>query len=536
MNKKIVLIFAILSSIEVEMDAGNLKNMPNILCITCEDISPRIGCFGDSVAITPNLDTFSQKAVRCTNMFTTVGVSAPSRSALITGMYPTAIGSNYMRNNSGNLPNGLEKYEVVPDAGIKCFTEYLRAAGYYCTNNSKTDYQFTSPLTAWDENGKDAHWRNRPQGMPFFSVFNLEITHESQIWERHSMPLRLDVDDIIVPKYLPDDPIIRYDMAVMYSNIAIMDCQFQHLLDQLKEDGLEDNTIIIWYSDNGGPLPREKRSIYDSGMKVPFMISFPDGYQAGCIDENLYMFPDIPATILSLAGIRPPDYMQGRAFYGKYKNYVPRKYVYGARNRMDKQINKQGVVRSLEYRYVKNYTPEVSNFRPVKYRMSMPMMNRIIELLNRDSLNEAQMRWFVSPVADEEFYVLSEDPYEVRNQIGNPKYKKIIEQMRKEHIRWVNEECPRWNQTELENREFMWPKGKQPVVPKPQIDIDKGWAKLSSTLPGVSFAYKINGRGYDSEHWFLYCSPIELKKGDMIEVIGCRAGMINSEKVKYVVE
>lgn len=533
MTRKIFLGAAMAASVACLNARENSKGRLNILCITCEDISPRVGCFGDTVAVTPNLDAFSEHAVRCTNMFTTVGVSAPSRSALITGMYPTAIGSNYMRSGDGNPAEGVSPYEVVPDAGIKCYTEYLRAAGYYCTNNDKTDYQFRSPLTAWDENGKSAHWRNRPEGSPFFAVFNLGVTHESQIWERQDMPLKVAPEDIAVPPYFPDDPVVRHDMAVMYSNIAVMDWQFGRLLDELEADGLADNTVIMWFSDNGGPLPREKRAIYESGMKVPFMISFPDGYRAGDIDENMYMFPDIPATILSIAGICPPDYMQGRAFYGEYINYKPREYVYGARNRMDDQVNKQGAVRDSNFRYVRNYTRDVSNFRPTPYRMSMPMMRRMLELLQRDSLEKEQMRWFVAPVAEEEFYVLSEDPYELHNRIADPAYQKDIERMRNEFDRWIDEECPRWKQSEAESWEYMWPGGKQPAVPDPVIDARSGHVRIASELEGVSFAYQINGKGYSEDHWFLYSEPLRLHKGDVLTVIGCRAGMKDSRVVTY---
>lgn len=267
---------------------------PNILCITCEDISPRLGCYGDKVAVTPNLDKFAETAIKYTGMYTTVGVSSPSRAALITGMYPTTIGANYMRNftKPEAMPEGIPPYQVVLPDGIKCYTEYLRAAGYYCTNSVKTDYQFNAPVTAWDECNNKAHWKNRPKGMPFFSIFNLTVTHESQVWKRIGKPLVVNPDNIVIPPYFPDDAVIRHDMAVMYSMIAEMDKQFKKLVDELKAAGEYDNTIIIWYSDNGGPLPREKRAIYETGTNVPFMVSFPDGYRAGETDENLYMFPD----------------------------------------------------------------------------------------------------------------------------------------------------------------------------------------------------------------------------------------------------
>lgn len=515
---------------------GKTIDRPNILCITCEDISPRLGCYGDPVAKTPNLDEFAERAIRFTRMYTTVGVSSPSRSALITGMYPTAIGSNYMRNQ-GNvkfLPEGITPYQVVLPTGVKCYTEYLRAAGYYCTNNAKTDYQFEAPLTAWDENGKKAHWKHAPKGKPFFSIFNLDVTHESQVWARGNKPLVVSPDDIQVPPYYPDDEVVRHDMAVLYSNIYEMDRQFQVLVDELKAAGKWENTIIIWFSDNGGPLPREKRAIYESGMLVPFMISFPDGYRSGTTEDRMCMFPDIPATILSLAGICPPEYMQGEAFLGKYATTEERQYVYGARNRMDEQIDKQGAVRDKRYRYVRNYNPERSNYNPNAYRLQMPMMRRIIDLLQKDSLEADQMRWFAAPRSKEEFYDVENDPSEMHNLIGDPRYQADIQRMRKELDRWIEEDCPRWRQTELESLEYMWPGRKQPVLHKPTCVESKRGIELKSEDEGVSFAYQINGKGLKEGHWFLYTKPIKLKQNDRLTVVSVRAGMKNSEQIVYV--
>lgn len=515
--------------------AQNLER-PNILCITCEDISPRLGCYGDPVAKTPNLDQFAERAIRFTRMYTTVGVSSPSRSALITGMYPTAIGSNYMRNFGPQryMPEGITPYQVVLPTGIKCYTEYLRAAGYYCTNNAKTDYQFDAPLTAWDEQGKTAHWKHTPKGMPFFSIFNLGITHESQIWVRNDKPLVVLPDQIQVPPYYPDDEVIRHDMAVLYSNIYEMDKQFQALVDELKAAGKWENTIIIWYSDNGGPLPREKRAIYESGMLVPFMIRFPDGYRAGTEENRMCMFPDIPATILSLAGVCPPAYMQGKAFLGKYAEESHRQYVYGARNRMDEQIDKQGAVRDSRYRYVRNYNPDRSNYNPNAYRLQMPMMRRMIDLLQKDSLEAEQMRWFMAPRGEEEFYDVENDPYEMHNLIGDPRYIVDIQRMRKELDRWIDEDCPRWKQTELENQEQMWPNKQQPVLKRPTSIETKEGVVLQSEDAGVSFAYQINGKGLKEGHWFLYSRPIQLKQNDRLTAVSVRAGMKTSEQMIYV--
>lgn len=293
------------------------QKRPNIICIVCEDISPMVGCFGDKVAVTPNLDEFSKSAIRFTNVHSNIGVSSPSRYALITGRYPMADGANYMRTlgSPEQKPEGVQPYSVIVNPDVKCYTEYLRKAGYYCTNNAKTDYQFTIPATAWDECGTDAHWMNRPEGMPFFSIFNIEVTHESRVWRRTNEKLSVNPSDIVVPPYYPDNDIVRHDMAVAYSNITEMDKMFKKLVDELKEANVYDNTIIIWYSDNGGPLPHHKREIYDRGTNVPFMISFPDGYKAGTVLSQLVNNGiDFYASVCDWAGVSPIEGTSGVSY------------------------------------------------------------------------------------------------------------------------------------------------------------------------------------------------------------------------------
>ena len=232
---------------------------PNILWITTEDMSPDLGCYGDSEARTPNLDRFASEGARFSNAFSISGVCAPSRSALITGMYPTSIGTHHMRSKG------------VPPPDVKCFTEYLLAAGYYCSNNVKTDYNFDPPLTAWDESSRKAHWRGRAEGQPFFSVINFTVTHESRIRAEPERFARLtaaltpedrhDPAKAQLPPYYPDDPIVRRDWANYYDLITAMDYKVGELLAQLEEDGLADNTIVFFYGDHGRGLPRAKRWI-----------------------------------------------------------------------------------------------------------------------------------------------------------------------------------------------------------------------------------------------------------------------------------
>src|SRR5918994_2260109 len=241
---------------------------PNILWISNEDMSPRLGAYGDGLARTPTLDRLAKESVRFTNAFTTAPVCAPSRAAIITGMYQNAIGAQHMRTTENTVAELPGPYLAVPPSYVKAFPEYLRAAGYYTSNRAKTDYQFGTPFTIWDDLGNQAHWRNRAdKSQPFFSVFNLEITHESRIFPsspaRAGKPLGTDAAKLQVPPYYPDTPLVREELARMYDNIADMDAQVGAILKQLEEDGLADNTIVFYWSDHGDGIPRGKRSLYD---------------------------------------------------------------------------------------------------------------------------------------------------------------------------------------------------------------------------------------------------------------------------------
>ena len=222
--------------------AQTAARRPNIIWISNEDMSPRLGAYGDRVARTPVLDRLARESVRYTRAFTTAPVCAPSRAAIITGMYQTAIGAQHMRTTEDRVPELPGPYLAVPPFYVKAFPEYLRAAGYYTTNRAKTDYQFGVPFTIWDEVGRTAHWRNRPdKSQPFFSVFNLEVTHESQIFPtspaRQGKRLITDPKELQVPPYYPDTPLVREELARMYDNIADMDTQVGELLKQLEDEG-----------------------------------------------------------------------------------------------------------------------------------------------------------------------------------------------------------------------------------------------------------------------------------------------------------
>ncbi|MFR9620849.1 MAG: sulfatase [Rikenellaceae bacterium] len=522
--------------------AASAAQRPNILLVTCEDISPYLGCYGDEVATSPNIDRFASEGVMFTDMHTTIGVSAPSRFAIITGMYPSAMGANYMRTyvnietKPEQYPEGLTPYQVILPDEVKAFTEYLREEGYYCINNGKSDYQFNAAKSTWNETGGKASWRNCPEGMPFFVMSNLMETHESRVWVSAQKPITTDPNDIVVPLYYPDNDTIRRDMAIMYSNITRMDQQFQDILDALEEDGLADNTIVIFMSDNGGPLPRQKRAIYESGTRVPFIVRYPDGESAGVVNSELAMFVDISATILSLAGIEPPKHLHGEALLGKYKHKKERDYIYAARNRVDEKYDNQAAVRDHRFRYIRNYDIDHPNYIGVGYRLSMPMMRNVLELYERGELNEAQSQWFSLPRPAAEFYDDVADPHSVNNLIDDPQYAEDIARLKAELDRWLAEENPDWSLSEQQRRELILPNnGEQPVLAPPTISKRGKTLEITSDNSGASIIYKVNGHGDTKSSWYLYTSKIKgLKSGDVVTAEATRAGYKSSTTTKYI--
>ncbi len=510
------------------------KEQPNILLITVEDISPMLSFYGDPVAKTPVLEQITEEGIVFTNMYAPMGVCAPARAALITGMYPSSIGANNMRTNRKTLPDGIPPYEAVPPAEVKCYTEFLRAAGYYCTNNEKTDYQFNAPITAWDENGKTASWRNRPDGMPFFSIINLMTTHESQVWDRSNDPKTILPEDVPVPPYYPDNETTRKDIARVYDNIRIMDREVGEIIDLLKEDGLYDNTILVFYSDHGGPLPRQKREIYDSGLHVPFLIRFPDQSHAGTRVKDLVSFVDVPPTMLSLAGIEPPEYMHGKAFWGDYKE-EPRDYIFAARDRVDGHYDIRRMVRNHDYLYVRNYRPEVSAYQDVKFRYNLDIMNEMLRMRDEGKLNEDQMYWFRQTKQPEELYDVEKDPHQLNNIAADPQYEDVLEEMREVHENWMKEIGDKGLMSEKELVWSMWPGGIQPETEEPAISENSRLITITSETEGASIAYMINkNTPQPHKRWLLYHEPVVLNAGDTIFATAHRIGYKPSGEVVVV--
>jgi arylsulfatase A-like enzyme len=509
------------------------KQRPNILWLVTEDISPYLSFYGDSTAKTPNLDRLAKEGVVYTNAFSTAGVCAPSRSAIITGMYATSIGTHNMRTSAGVPLKNITSYSAVVPLYVKMFTEYMRKSGYYCTNNAKQDYQFKAPLSGWDESSKKAHWRNRKPGQPFFAVFNFDVTHESQVWERKNEPLLVNPTDVKLPPYYPESPVIRKDMARMYSNIMVMDGQVGKLLNQLKEDGLLDKTIIFFYSDNGGPLPRGKREIYESGIHLPMVIRFPNKVNAGKRDSRLVSYVDLAPTVLSLAGVKIPEYIQGIAFEGSQKG-TERKYVYAARDRMDTAYDIVRTVRDRKFQYLKNFQPEKPYMQDITYRLDMDLMKELLRFNKEHRLNAIQNLWFRKTKPVEELYDIEADPYNLNNLAQDKKYAGKLEELRNELSSWMNLTNDKGFIPEEELVKQMWGyKDAPPGTASPCYRVEVDMVSLECLTEGASISWQWidEGASPKKNEWNVYNGPIQIQKGKELVAIAERIGYNSSEVV-----
>jgi arylsulfatase A-like enzyme len=412
---------------------------PNILWITCEDISPCLGCYGDPLAITPNLDRLAGRSIRYTNAYATAPVCSPSRSCLVTGLYATSLGTQHLRS------------QIAIPRQIEPFPKLLRAAGYYCSNNSKEDYNFKDP-TIWDDSSEKAHWRNRPIGQPFFSVFNLMTTHQSQIngsdeefearcGSKLKPEERHDPRKMLLPPYYPDTPMVRKMWARYYDLITIMDKQVGDILRDLEIDAVSENTIVFFFSDHGMGTPRFKRSLYDSGLRVPLLVRVPAPHQGmvplapGGRSDQLVSFVDFAPTVLSLAGQSIPPTMQGQPFLGRATS--SRDYIVGAAGRVDEAYEMSRCVRDKRYKYIRNFLPHLPYVQPSDYCDQAEIMQELRSVAAAGGLAGMEKLFWQPTKPPEELYDTWVDPNEVRNLAGAAEHAETLSQMRKRLRDWM---------------------------------------------------------------------------------------------------
>ncbi len=507
---------------------------PNILWISCEDISPNLGCYGDPWASTPNLDRLAAQGVRFTRAFTPSAVCAVVRCGIITGVYSCSIGGHHMRNR------------IIPPPHIKCFTEYLRAAGYWCTNRSKTDYQFESPLTAWDRNGpRHDDWRSRPPGKPFFCVINLTISHESQA--RHSeefhrrLRQRLRPEQIhreedagrYLPPYIPNTPEARRNWAYYYDNISEMDRQVGEILRRLEEDGLAENTIVVFWSDHGQGLPRGKRWLYDSGTHIPLIVRWPGKIPPGSVRHDLVSVLDLAPTMLALAGLEVPEYMHGRVFLGPRTEPEP-EYLFFHRDRMDETFDKIRAVRDRRFLYIRNLEPYRPYSQPIQYMDLMPAMQQWRRLASLGHLRGPQRLWFAPTKPVEELYDTQADPHNIHNLAHDPRYAQVLQRMRQALEQWQEEIGDLGMLPEPVMMHRMKPLGRIPRTAAPVAQTSpatdgKVQVQLSCPTEGASIAWRVAGR---DGSWHLYTKPVLVEPGAVVEALACRLGYFDSPVIR----
>ena len=426
---------------------------PNIIWITIEDQSQYLLPFNGNQDISlPNLEKIAKEGLIFENMYAPYPVCAPARSSIITGMYPNSIGTHNMRalsygtykktgefgeRNENEKVLGIPRYSSKIAESIKTFPTILRENGYFTFNRAKGDYNFIISDSTWSEYGTRKKFNKSDS--PFFAVYNYNITHESSMWERDKEPLMVDPNKLNVPPIFPDDSIVRHSLAVNYSNLIEMDKQVGKLVDDLKKEGLYDDSYIFFYSDHGGPFPRHKRAIYETGTKVPFFIKFPKG-KSESIDKNQFLsFVDFAPTTLSIAGIEPPGFLQGKAFLGKYKDEFQREHLFTASDRFDENPDRIRAVRDDKFKYIRNYFPENSHALNVAYRKQMVLMRHLTSLHLTGKLSEEHDLWFRVPKLREELYDLENDPFELNNLSGNPDYSDKLKNLSDVLDNWIKE-------------------------------------------------------------------------------------------------
>jgi N-sulfoglucosamine sulfohydrolase len=511
---------------------------PNIIWLNIEDLSPHLGCYGDSTVPTPNIDRLAREGIRYTNFFTTAGVCAPSRNAIATGRIQTSNGGHNMRTMMNTYPEktGLPKeYSAVMPSDVKHFAELLRKEGYYTVNNAKEDYQFEEPLTVWDESSAKANYLNRKPNQPFFAMLNCSITHESQVWVNAKKPLRVSPDKVKVPPYYPDTDSVRLDIARFYTNISEMDDWVGMQIKKLEDNNLLENTIVMFWTDHGDGLPFVKREIYHRGLKVPFIIRFPHRKEAGKVDNQLISAIDWAPTVLSLANIPTPKFMQGKAFLGKFKRKNPEKYVFAARDRMDSEYDRVRAVSDGRFQYIYNFNPEKPLYMDLAFRKQQASMREILRLKDAGKLNEIQMKWFVKSKPQEEFYDTQIDPNQFNNLVSNPAYAKRLNEFRKAFKNWQKEVFDYGSIPEKEMVKQMWNgNNAPPITVNPKIEATNGLISISCTTEGASIAYKIMEENKSEPiRWEVYEKPILLKNQEKIKAVAQRIGYKPSEIVQH---
>lgn len=412
---------------------------PNILWIITDDHSQEdVGCYGHKLVHTPNMDRLAQEGTKFINAFSAAPTCAPTRSGLITGMYPIRIGAHNQRNNQAVLPDG-----------VRLLPHYLKDAGYFCVNANwnltrpgKSDYQFRWVQRETYEKATD--WAKRGAGQPFFA--QVQISEPHRVFSGKS-DRPIDPQQIELPPQYPDDPVIRADFAGYLNDIQIADDKVGQILDKLDREGDGKNTIVFFFGDQGRPFPRGKQFLYDEGLRIPLIIRWPEHIPAGEVSDRLVSMLDFAPTCLELAGADVPPHMDGVVFLGDHA--VERDLVFASRDRVDDAVDRIRCLRTKRFKYIRNFFPD----RPYDMNESyMVMVHSTLHALRKGhaegTLTQEQALWMAPNRPVEELYDLEIDPNEFHNLAGAPEHRKELESFRKQLNIWIDETNDRGRQAE----------------------------------------------------------------------------------------
>lgn len=400
---------------------------PNILWLVSEDTSPDLGCYGNPLVHTPHLDRLAEQGARYDAALATCPVCSPARSAMMTGMYQTSIGAHNHRSHR-------EGGHTLPEP-VRVITHYFREAGYFVTNGrgtdwerpGKTDWNFTPGDSPFD----GADWAQRAPGQPFFAQYNFSLTHRD--FERD--PERpIDPAQVELPPYYPDTPLVRRDWADYLESLQVLDRQIGALLKRLEDEGLADNTFVIYCGDHGRPHVRGKQWLYEGGIRVPLIVRKPGGAGAGDVSKDLVSLIDLAPTMMRWAGITPPAHLQGQSL----EDSAPREFVVCARDRCDETVDRIRCLRTKRHKYIRNFYPDrpYTQFNAYK-KLQYPALSVLEQWKAEGKLDEAQQAFMAERRPEEELYDLKADPHELENLAKNIEYKQLLERMRGQLDQWI---------------------------------------------------------------------------------------------------
>lgn len=447
---------------------------PHLLWIIADDLSPELGCYGYPHVQTPNLDRLAAEGARFNRAFATAPVCSSSRSAFITGMYQTSIGCRHHRT---------EDVKPLP-AGVIPLTERLRRAGYFVCNGKdpaarqrgKSDYNFAYT----DEELFDGfHWRQRPDGKPFFAQIQIHEPHRPFVNQPVTEPRHLEA--ALPPVYL-DDPLARRDWQAYLQSIEVLDRKVGEVLAQLESDGLADNTIVVFLGDHGRPHIRDKQFLYEGGLHVPLLVRWPGKIPPGTVRDELVSLIDLVPSCLAMLGVALEGRLQGRSFWPLGET-EPRELVAAARDRCGDADDHMRALRTIRFKYIRNFKPEVPYTNQSSYKeMGYPMLPLMRLAHGEGRLNSQQTPFFATSKPAEELYDLDNDPWETNNLAADPAHAATLSELRTRLDHWIAETGdeggtpetnPTLEQIILQTRKATWERPiKQRGLPNPPSDQD----------------------------------------------------------------